>query len=139
MTGAHARRPKGLPKTGGKKKGSVNKTTVDFGCRLSELNVDLLEEIILLIKDQSTDAPSKAQKLSALCQMLSYIYPTKKAISLTPQEEDLLKQLKALTEMADKELNQMIENYIKHAKSNTAVLSNSISIASEAKLEEITV
>ena len=84
------RPPKGHPKWGGRQKGTPNRNKDAFADRLKELNIDLIDEIFVLIRDVSENAPGKQSKLNALIQMLHYVYPSKKAMSLTPEQEYFL-------------------------------------------------
>jgi hypothetical protein len=99
---------KGHKKVGGRKKGTPNKKSLDFGERLTELNFDLIDEIIALVKDTTPGAPSKSQKLSSLIHMLNFIYPTRKSLALAPEDEQLLKQIKAYQQMAEKDLKEVV-------------------------------
>jgi len=99
---------KGHPKAGGRQKGTPSKKSLDFKTRLDELGIDLIEEIMVFIKDSSDDAPSKAQKMSCLSQMLNYVYPTRKALSLSPEEEKYLQDLHKFMQMTEKDLKNAV-------------------------------
>lgn len=99
-----------MPKTGGRQKGTPNKQTTEFSTRLKELNVDLIEEIMVLIRDVSESAPDKKSKLSALVQMLNYVYPTRKSIDLSQEELEALQVFREMMQKSDSEVKQMIQN-----------------------------
>jgi hypothetical protein len=108
MAAGHKGPPRGKVKTGGRKKGTPSRKSLDFKTRLDELGIDLIEEIMVFIKDSSDDAPSKAQKMSCLSQMLNYVYPTRKALSLSPEEEKYLQDLHKFMQMTEKDLKNAV-------------------------------
>jgi hypothetical protein len=99
----------GTPKTGGRLKGTPNKTTTNFVEKLDDLNIDLIAEIFKLIHDESPECASKSSKLTALINMLSFIFPTRKALALTPEDEALLNLLREMTKLGKNELERVID------------------------------
>jgi hypothetical protein len=101
---------KGAPKTGGRKKGTPNKPIGQFAIRLQEMGIDLIEELMKLIKDETKDAPSKSAKMTTLAGMLAYVYPTRKALALNPEDEEALNYIYQMRQMAEQDLQKVIEN-----------------------------
>lgn len=83
-------RPKGLPKTGGRKPGSKNKLNLGVREILEAENFDVIREMILLYqKTESEENPgysSVAAKL--LTELASYIYPKRRSIEMDMRSSD---------------------------------------------------
>lgn len=75
-------RPAGLPKTGGRKKGTPNRRSELLSDNLNELGLDISERITELLPQLSTE-----KQMNALIQLLPYIFPKRKALELqTPPQ-----------------------------------------------------
>jgi Fe2+ transport system protein FeoA len=72
-------RPKGYPKTGGKKKGSVNKISLakEVAARLEELGCDPIAGLATIAGDPAVDHYVRVRCYSELAQ---YLYPKRRAI-----------------------------------------------------------
>jgi hypothetical protein len=70
-------RPTGLPKTGGRKKGTPNKATLTIAERFEDLGWDPLAGLAEIVKD-----PKNTPELRARChwEAMAYLYPKRKAI-----------------------------------------------------------
>jgi hypothetical protein len=68
-------RPKGIPKTGGRKRGTPNQTTLLFRDALASNGLDLAAEIVRLLP---MALPEK--QIDVLVQLLPYAYPKLKNI-----------------------------------------------------------
>lgn len=68
-------RPSGLPKTGGRKKGTPNKRSELLSDNLNELGLDVSERITELLPQLSVE-----KQMSALIQLLPYIFPKRKPL-----------------------------------------------------------
>src|SRR3979490_747386 len=68
-------RPKGLPKTGGRKKGSLNKVTLAHRAALDQMKVDRTDPMSFFISVmRNPDAPFEEVKAAAR-ELLSYSHP----------------------------------------------------------------
>lgn len=72
-------RPRGHPKTGGRKSGTPNKRTFDAVTKLEDLACDPLEVLAALARNKS--APLR---LRACAELMQYIYPKRKAVEFVP-------------------------------------------------------
>jgi hypothetical protein len=70
-------RPSGLPKTGGRKKGTPNKATVELAERLHELGCDPLSVIATVCMNNRLSAELR---MRAAFELLSYRYPKRRPI-----------------------------------------------------------
>ena len=68
-------RSQGLPKTGGRKKGTPNKTTQDLKELLETMNLNIPEQICQLLPQLPVE-----KRTDVLLNLLSYIYPKRRAI-----------------------------------------------------------
>lgn len=78
-------RPKGYPKTGGRKLGSVNKITADIIHALAELHCDPIRGMARIANNRKNDAGLRLKAYSDLAQ---YVYPRRRAVELTPGKTD---------------------------------------------------
>lgn len=62
-------RPPGLPKTGGRGKGTPNRSTVALREKLAALGCDPAEELVKIAQDPKTPVDSKVQIYSTLLPM----------------------------------------------------------------------
>jgi hypothetical protein len=76
-------RPVGLPKTGGRKKGTHNRATVVLKDKLATLACDPAEELVKIARNPKTPAESKVQIYSTL---LPYVYPKRKPVDDSDEE-----------------------------------------------------
>ena len=78
-------RPKGLPKTGGRKAGVPNKRSSEFETKLKALNIDPIAGIVSELQQLTSD-----RRVSTLLSLLPYLYP-KKLASFVPEltEEEI--------------------------------------------------
>ena len=77
-------RPKGLPKTGGRVRGTPNKATDALAQKLAKLGCDPIEGLAKIALDPETKAELKVRCLSELAQ---YVYPKRKAMELASPED----------------------------------------------------
>jgi hypothetical protein len=68
-------RPSGLPKTGGRQKGTPNRATSELKQKLAALGCDPAEELVKIAQNHKTPDESKIQIYSTL---LPYVYPKRK-------------------------------------------------------------
>lgn len=77
-------RPVGRAKTGGRKKGTPNKRSLEFSEALRELAFSPVDELVRQIRGEHVSALDRAR----LClEMLPYLFPRRKPIEL-PKEEN---------------------------------------------------
>jgi hypothetical protein len=68
-------RPPGLPKTGGRGRGTPNRSTTVLRDRLAELGCEPIEELVKIARDSATDRVLKTQ---IYCLFLRYTHPIPK-------------------------------------------------------------
>jgi hypothetical protein len=76
-------RPLGLPKTGGRGKGTPNRTTSALKEKLASLNCDPVEEMVKLARDPKTETGTKA---SIFSQLLRHTSPIPKPVDDSNQD-----------------------------------------------------
>jgi hypothetical protein len=76
-------RPIGLPKTGGRKRGTPNRATVVLREKLAALGCDPAEELVKIAQDSKTLVESKVHIYSTL---MPYLYPKRKLIDDSDEE-----------------------------------------------------
>lgn len=74
-------RPKGLPKTGGRKPGTLNKNTQDLMAKCEAKGVDVFE----LMLEYATEPCEAGLRFQALKELSQYLYPKRKALEITGQ------------------------------------------------------
>lgn len=74
-------KPSGLPKTGGRLKGTPNKGSLSLDYLVENFEFNPLKELISILPTLEPD-----QRASILLRMLDFIYPKKKAIEISPSE-----------------------------------------------------
>ena len=79
-------RPKGLAKTGGRTRGTLNKSTEEIVSKLQTLGCDPLEGLARIALDPSTKPELKARCFSELAQ---YVYPKRRPIESVPIEREI--------------------------------------------------
>ncbi len=89
-------RPLGLPKTGGRTKGTPNRATVVLKEKLAALGCDPAEELVKIAQDSKTLVESKVQIYSTL---MPYLYPKRK-LSDDSDEERMINVQAISTEEA---------------------------------------
>jgi hypothetical protein len=77
-------KPKGLPKTGGRKKGTPNKNSLSVKSSLDAKGIDLIHEIITRIFELT----DKGQQVSELKALLPYVYPRLKETDFIPDQAE---------------------------------------------------
>ena len=81
-------RPKGLPKTGGRARGTPNKATDALARKLTKLGCDPIEGLAKIALDPATETVLKVRCFAELAQ---YIYPKRKAVDLDSSKESELR------------------------------------------------
>jgi hypothetical protein len=76
-------RPVGLPKTGGRQKGTPNRATAVLRDKLAALGCDPAEELVRIAQNPKTKDESKVQIYSSL---LPYVYPKRKPVDDSDEE-----------------------------------------------------
>lgn len=79
-----ATKPKGLPKTGGRTKGTPNKNSLNLLQRLNDLSFDPVAELIVCL---STQPPF--QQVDSILKMWEFLYPKRKQIDHDLADDDL--------------------------------------------------
>jgi hypothetical protein len=77
-------RRKGLPKTGGRVRGTPNKATDALARKLTKLGCDPIEGLAKIALDPATEASLRVRCFAELAQ---YIYPKRKAVALDSAED----------------------------------------------------
>lgn len=94
-------RAQGLPKTGGRKKGTPNRRTINLTEQLAAVNFNIPERLVELLPQLS---PSEQSKV--LIDLMSFIYPKRKAIEVTePKDPSDNKITIEFVESANKDIN----------------------------------
>ncbi len=78
-------RPTGLPKTGGRVKGTPNKRSTHFATRLEELGFDPLSELIKLFPEFCRE-----RKAIVLLSLFAYLYPKRKSVEEAVSLDELV-------------------------------------------------
>jgi hypothetical protein len=78
-------RPKGLPKTGGRVRGTPNKTTQSVIEKLDELGCDPIEGLAAIAMNTNTAPELKVRCYSELAQ---YAYPKRKAVDVSVEKSE---------------------------------------------------
>ena len=76
-------RPLGLPKTGGRVKGTRNRTTSELQEKLAALNCDPIEELVKIARDPKTETGTKA---SIFSQLMRHTSPIPKPVDDSNQD-----------------------------------------------------
>ena len=90
-------RPGGLPKTGGRKKGTPNKKTKDVMELLESMGCNPIERLVSIAEDPEVDV---AVRVRIYAELASYIFPKRKSMSIDmsvktePYQQRLIKLLK---------------------------------------------
>ena len=66
-------------KTGGRKKGTPNKKTLEFEKKLNECGFDAIEEAVCLFRNTEDDSI----KANILSNFFKYLYPQRKAVEIS--------------------------------------------------------
>ena len=88
-------RPKGLPKTGGRQKGSLNKSTGAIRAVLAEQIEEHLRNIGSLI----AQIEDPRDRVAAIASVLPYIAPKMQAIDITAKQETNIRVEQTLVEL----------------------------------------
>lgn len=78
-------RPIGLPKTGGRKKGTLNKKTKDLSDVFNNTGFDLTDSIIKLLPELD---PNK--RVDVLIKLMEYLYVKPKIVAVEVNDENYL-------------------------------------------------
>jgi hypothetical protein len=78
----------GLPKTGGRVRGTPNRATDALARKLTKLGCDPIEGLAKLALDPATETSLKVRCFAELAQ---YIYPKRKAVDLVSPEDSELR------------------------------------------------
>ena len=70
-------RAKGLPKTGGRRKGTPNRATVSLHEKVATLGYDPIDELITMSRDHKTPLEMRVRIHFEIC---AYIYPKRKPV-----------------------------------------------------------
>ena len=81
-------RPVGLPKTGGRTRGTPNKKTQAVDRKLAKLGCDPIEGLAKIALDTETEASLRVRCFTELAQ---YVYPKRKAVDLETGEDSPLR------------------------------------------------
>jgi hypothetical protein len=76
-------RPVGLPKTGGRQKGTPNRATLTAAEKLEALGCDPLEGMARIAMDERNSPETRGRFYSELAQ---YIYPKRKAVEVIDEQ-----------------------------------------------------
>lgn len=107
-------RPPGLPKTGGRTRGTPNKSTLLMHAKLAEFGCDPVQELLSIARNPDT---SEAVKVSIYSGFMRFSYATPKPI--TCDEEPLPEQRQLTVEEALKWAHYLIDRFDPHAPSKT--------------------
>ena len=104
---------KGTSKTGGRKKGTPNRRSLEFRNLLLGEGVDVVKEFAALYKKQTDDEI----KLKMLLCSLDFSFPKLKAIDGIDEDgdEDSEEAEKFLEKMSDEDLDNLIDIYSKYS------------------------
>lgn len=100
-------KPKGLPKTGGRKAGTPNKSSLSPEELYTSYGFDVVGEFLNSVKDLK---PS--EKTTALLKFMEFVFPKKKSlestIEVTDQELDSPRDLRKLSDSELRVLEELI-------------------------------
>lgn len=101
---------KGLPKTGGRTKGTPNKSTEALLEKCERLNIDPFEALLLIARD----GDEEITRLNALKEACSYLFPKRKAIEHTGDfDVALAVKVKSLMDMPKDQIIKETEAELK--------------------------
>lgn len=110
-------RPKGIPKTGGRQKGTPNKATLEVAQKLAAWGYDPFKGMVKLATDPSVAPDIQARMHSELAQ---YIAPKRKAVEHSGPNGDAIEHAIDLTA---REAMQSVAELMRHlAKKKTEVV-----------------
>lgn len=78
-------RPEGIPKTGGRRKGTPNQLTREITARLEELGCDPIEGMALIAMDADNPPELRGRMFAELA---GYVYPKRKAVEISRETSD---------------------------------------------------
>src|SRR2546430_3274990 len=76
-------RPKGLPKTGGRRRGTPNRATLSLREKVATRGYDPIDELITMSRDHTTPLEMRVRIHFEIC---SYIYPKRKPVDQSMAE-----------------------------------------------------
>lgn len=97
----------------GRSKGTPNKRTLDLQEKIDKLGLHPLEGLSKIIPDLESDA-----KAHVYLSLLPYLYPKRKAIEVSYDDETILKQIKLMEGVPTVELSKLIEESMLNGKSD---------------------
>jgi hypothetical protein len=80
-------RPLGVPKTGGRKKGTPNKATLTVAEKLEALGCDPIEGMARIAMDEKNSPETRGRYYSELAQ---YLYPKRKPVDLSSDQSPVI-------------------------------------------------
>ena len=80
-------RPLGVPKTGGRKKGTPNKATLTVAEKLEALGCDPIEGMARIAMDEKNSPETRGRYYSELAQ---YLYPKRKPVDLSSDKSAVI-------------------------------------------------
>lgn len=80
-------RPLGVPKTGGRKKGTPNKATLTVAEKLEALGCDPIEGMARIAMDEKNSPETRGRYYSELAQ---YLYPKRKPVDLSSDQSAVI-------------------------------------------------
>ena len=81
-------RPQGMPKTGGRVRGTPNKRSADLFGKLGRMGCDPMEGLARIALDPDTDV---ALKVRCFAELAQYVYPKRRAIDVAADPHDGVK------------------------------------------------
>lgn len=75
-------RPLGTSKTGGRRKGTPNRRTIDLTERLENVGLNVPERLVELLPQLSAE-----KQVEILMDLMTFLYPKRKAIEVSESEE----------------------------------------------------
>lgn len=100
----------GKPKTGGRKKGTPNKSSLSLKEQLEERGINPIDYIEAALLDPKIDSLQRANLANDL---MGYLFPKRSAVSISQEQEE---DLKKLEELKDKPVEELKEIFNKTAK-----------------------
>lgn len=94
-------KPKGLPKTGGRKKGSLNKKTHDLFQIFENNNFDVPTQLINILPKLDEN-----RQAEVLLKLMEYLYPKRKAATFSMNSNLGCQTCEELASMDDKTLDR---------------------------------
>ncbi len=103
-------------KTGGRKAGTPNKSTLSLFAKCEALNIDPFNDLLELAADRSLEDPIRLKALTEVC---GYLYPKRKAVEVTNIDPKLQEAAENLNLMTDEEKIKLLEDQLKELKNGS--------------------